>query len=125
MSKVYVVYQFYNNGESYEDNYIETKVLKVFDSKLKALNFIDNYCPEGYMTKQEATIQSKEKWEEVKKYPSAEDYYENARGYMNEAYRYIKDVENKPDGSKTLLCHDGPYCAEPSFRIYLEAWEVE
>lgn len=125
MSKVYVVYEFYNNGESYEDNYTETKVLKVFDSKVKALTFIEYYCPESYMTEQEANTSAKEKWEEVKKDPSLEAYYENYRGYMHETYRYIRSVEYKRDGSKTFLCYCGPYCTEPSFRIYFEEWEVE
>lgn len=125
MGKVYVVYEFYNNGESYEDNYTETRTLKVFDSKLKALNFIDKYCPENYMTKQEAETHSNQKWEEVKTDREHKEYYDNAKNYMFEIYRYIKSVENKPDGSKIILCHNGPCCTEPIFRIYFEAWEVE
>ncbi|MBP3826252.1 MAG: hypothetical protein ILA11_11045 [Butyrivibrio sp.] len=124
MSKVYVVYVFYNNCESYEDNFTETRTLKVFDSKEKALTFIKEYVPDKFITEEEAKELAAKEW------PAHEamEFCCNADEYMWDNYNFIKGIEypeNSTDGSKWIYAHMGIFNEDPEFHIYFKEWEVE
>lgn len=127
MSKVYVVYEFYNNCEAYEDNFTETKTLKVFDSKEKALEFIKNYIPDGVIpTKEEAMKVAYDAWEKLN--DVEKEYYENSVDYMYEHCTFVKGIdypEETTDGSKYVFVRNGNLFEDPEYHVYFKEWEVE
>lgn len=126
MSKVYVVYEFYDNGESYEYNYTETKVLKIFDSKEKALTFINDYIPNGIMTKEQAIKLAEPSWSAM---PENEKvFYANTEDYMWDDLTFIKGIDylkDTTDGSKYIFVRKGNWGENPEYHIYFKEWEVE
>lgn len=124
MNKVYVVYEFYNNCESYEDNFTKTETLKVFDSEEKALTFIKEYVPDKFITEEEAKKLAAKEW-------PTDDPQEiccDADEYMWDNYNFIKGIEypeNSTDGSKWIYAHMGNFNEDPEFHIYFKEWEVE
>lgn len=126
MNKVYVVYEFYNNCEDYEENYTELKVIKVFDSKEKALAFIKDYIPEGIMTKEQAIKSAESSWSVMPE--DEKEYYADAEDYMWDDLTFVKGIdypEDATDGSKYIFVRKGNWGENPEYHIYFKEWEVE
>lgn len=123
--KVYLVEEFYNNNEEYEDNYTRSSVIKVFANKDKAKEFVKNYIPKGYHTKEEAERFFKEQWDAM---PCKGIYYcNNYENYFKCEAQIITNVSFNPDAENTNIkvvdCHTR--FEDPSFFYSIIELEVE
>lgn len=123
--KVYLVEEFYNNNEMYEDNFTRGSVIKAFANKDKAKEFIKNYIPKGYRTKEEAERFFKEQWDGMP-YKDIQ-YYNNFEDYFKCEAQIITNVSFNPEAENTDIkvvdCHTR--FEDPSFFYSIVELEVE
>lgn len=123
--KVYLVEEYYNNNELYEDNFTRSSVIKAFANKDKARDFIKNYIPKDYHTREEAEKILREKWDGM----PDEDiyYYNNFENYFKSEAQIITNVSFNPDAEDTDIkvvdCHTR--FEDPSFFYSIIELEVE
>ena len=126
--KVYLVNEHWNNGEPYEDNLDCDVIIKVFDTKEKAINFIKTYIPEDVVeiVDEDALKAEAKKWwdefsEDDKTYYSC---FDEMVEEMRNDFRYIKYSEYRDDIETRFINTNGRY-ADERYRTTVIEKEVE